>query len=263
MVLNIKLYKEVAFMCSNLDDIFSREELLLGEKSLERLKNSRVAVFGVGGVGGYVVEVLARCGVGAIDVIDNDTVDYSNINRQIIATVDQVGKNKVDVIAERIKLINPNAKVTAYNCFFLPENSNSIDFSNFDYVVDAIDTVSGKIEIIMKAKEKNIPVISCMGAGNKLDPTAFVVTDIYKTSVCPLARVMRQQMKKRGVKSLKVVYSTEQAIKPMYREEESEINIEDTKRKKLPPGSIAFVPSVAGIIAGSEVIKDLIADIDY
>ena len=251
-------------MCSNVNDIFSREQLLLGDKALERLKNSRVAVFGVGGVGGYVVEVLARCGVGTIDVIDNDTVDYSNINRQIIATVDKIGKNKVDVISERIKLINPNAQVNTHNCFFLPENSDSIDFSKFDYVVDAIDTVSGKIEIIMKAKEKNIPVISCMGAGNKLDPTAFVVTDIYKTSVCPLARVMRQQMKKRGVKALKVVYSTETAIKPRYKEDDlSGDNIKNKVRKKLPPGSIAFVPSVAGIITGSEVIKDLLTNMEY
>lgn len=248
-------------MSSNMDNIFSREQLLLGDKALDKLKNSRVAVFGVGGVGGYVVEVLARCGVGFIDVIDNDTVDYSNINRQIIATVDKVGQNKVDVIAERIKLINPNAQVQAHNCFFLPENSNSIDFTVFDYVVDAIDTVSGKIEIIVKAKENNIPVISCMGAGNKLDPTAFVVTDIYKTSVCPLARVMRQQMKKRGIKNLKVVYSTEQAIKPNYSEYDIASADSDNNRKKLPPGSIAFVPSVAGIIAGSEVIKDLLADI--
>lgn len=233
-----------------MDNIFYRTELLMGKEALEKLKNSRVAVFGVGGVGGYVVEVLARSGVGTIDVIDNDTVDVTNINRQIIATVDDIGKDKVDVIAKRINAINPNATVNTHKCFFLPENSDQFDFAEFDYVVDAIDTVSGKIEIIMKSKESNTPVISCMGAGNKLDPTAFVVTDIYKTSACPLARVMRQQMKKRGVKDLKVVYSTEQAVKP------KETVIQDNGKPVC--GSVAFVPSVAGIIAGSEVIKDII-----
>lgn len=234
-----------------MDNIFSREELLLGKDALEILQNSRVAVFGVGGVGGYVVEMLARCGVGIIDVIDNDTVDLSNINRQIIATVDTVGQNKVNVISKRIKAINPKAIVNEHKCFFLPENSDKFDFTKYDYVVDAIDTVSGKIEIIMQSKKVGTPVISCMGAGNKLDPTAFAVTDIYKTSVCPLARVMRQQLKKRGVKSLKVVYSTETAKKPNYIQAVPQ-------QRKIAPGSVAFVPSVAGIIAGSEVIKDLI-----
>ncbi|MEE0264086.1 MAG: tRNA threonylcarbamoyladenosine dehydratase, partial [Acutalibacteraceae bacterium] len=223
-----------------MDDIFFRTELLLGKLAMEKLKNSRVAVFGVGGVGGYVTEVLARSGVGTIDVIDNDVVDVTNINRQIIATVDNIGKDKVEVIAQRIKSINPEATVNAHKAFFLPENSHEIDFTEYDYVVDAIDTVSGKIEIIMKAKESNVPVISCMGAGNKLDPTAFVVTDIYKTTVCPLARVMRQQLKKRGVKDLKVVYSTEPAIKP------AEAIIQDNGKPVC--ASIAFVPSVAGII---------------
>ncbi|MBQ1992382.1 MAG: tRNA threonylcarbamoyladenosine dehydratase, partial [Clostridia bacterium] len=243
-----------------MENIFYRTELLLGKEALEKLNKSRVAVFGVGGVGGYAVEILARSGIGTIDVIDNDTVDVTNINRQIIATVEDIGKDKVDVIAKRIKAINPSAVVNCHKCFFLPENSDKFDFSEYDYVIDAIDTVSGKIEIIMKAKESNVPVISCMGAGNKLDPTAFVVTDIYKTSVCPLARVMRQQLKKRGVKDLKVVYSTEQAIKPNYSEYDIASADSDNNRKKLPPGSIAFVPSVAGIIAGSEVIKDLLAD---
>lgn len=240
----------VIFRGAVMDNIFYRTELLLGKEALKKLNKSRVAVFGVGGVGGYAVEVLARSGVGTIDVIDNDTVDPTNINRQIIATIEDIGKDKVDVAAKRIKAINPDTVVNCRKCFFLPESSDEFDFTQFDYVIDAIDTVSGKIEIVMKAKESNTPVISCMGAGNKLDPTAFVVTDIYKTSVCPLARVMRQQLKKRGVKNLKVVYSTEQAIKP------KEAVIQDNGKPVC--GSVAFVPSVAGIIAGSEVIKDII-----
>lgn len=234
-----------------MDNYFSREELLIGKEAIEVLKNSRVAVFGVGGVGGFVVEVLARCGVGTIDVIDNDVVDPSNINRQIIATADTIGQEKVNVVEQRIKSINPNAVVNKHRCFFLPETAKDFDFTRFDYVVDAIDTVSGKIEIILQAKKAEVPVISCMGAGNKLDPTAFVVTDIYKTSVCPLARVMRQKLKKLGVQDLKVVYSTEKAIKPNYP-------LDMPPQRKAAPGSVAFVPSVAGIIAGSEVIKDLI-----
>lgn len=234
-----------------MDNYFSREELLIGKEAIEILKNSRVAVFGVGGVGGFVVEVLARCGVGTIDVIDNDVVDPSNINRQIIATVDTIGQEKVNVVEQRIKSINPNAVVNKHRCFFLPETAKDFDFTRFDYVVDAIDTVSGKIEIILQAKKAEVPVISCMGAGNKLDPTAFVVTDIYKTSVCPLARVMRQKLKKLGVQDLKVVYSTEKAMKPNYPPDMP-------PQRKVAPGSVAFVPSVAGIIAGGEVIKDLI-----
>lgn len=234
-----------------MDNYFSREELLIGKEAIEILKNSRVAVFGVGGVGGFVVEVLARCGVGTIDVIDNDVVDPSNINRQIIATVDTIGQEKVNVVEQRIRSINPNAVVNKHRCFFLPETAKDFDFTRFDYVVDAIDTVSGKIEIILQAKKAEVPVISCMGAGNKLDPTAFVVTDIYKTSVCPLARVMRQKLKKLGVQDLKVVYSTEKAMKPNYPPDMP-------PQRKVAPGSVAFVPSVAGIIAGSEVIKDLI-----
>lgn len=234
-----------------MDNYFSREELLIGKDAIEILKNSRVAVFGVGGVGGFVVEVLARCGVGTIDVIDNDVVDPSNINRQIIATVDTIGQEKVNVVEQRIKSINPNVVVNKHRCFFLPETAKDFDFTRFDYVVDAIDTVSGKIEIILQAKKAGVPVISCMGAGNKLDPTAFVVTDIYKTSVCPLARVMRQKLKKLGVQDLKVVYSTEKAMKPNYPPDMP-------PQRKAAPGSVAFVPSVAGIIAGGEVIKDLI-----
>lgn len=234
-----------------MDNYFSREELLIGKDAIEILKNSRVAVFGVGGVGGFVVEVLARCGVGTIDVIDNDVVAPSNINRQIIATADTIGQEKVNVVEQRIKSINPNAVVNKHRCFFLPETAKDFDFTRFDYVVDAIDTVSGKIEIILQAKKAGVPVISCMGAGNKLDPTAFVVTDIYKTSVCPLARVMRQKLKKLGVQDLKVVYSTEKAMKPNYPPDMP-------PQRKAAPGSVAFVPSVAGIITGGEVIKDLI-----
>lgn len=234
-----------------MDNYFSREELLIGKYAIEILKNSRVAVFGVGGVGGFVVEVLARCGVGTIDVIDNDVVDPSNINRQIIATADTIGQEKVNVVEQRIKSINPNAVVNKHRCFFLPETAKDFDFTRFDYVVDAIDTVSGKIEIILQAKKAGVPVISCMGAGNKLDPTAFVVTDIYKTSVCPLARVMRQKLKKLRVQDLKVVYSTEKAMKPNYPPDMP-------PQRKAAPGSVAFVPSVAGIITGGEVIKDLI-----
>lgn len=234
-----------------MDNYFSREELLIGKDAIEILKNSRVAVFGVGGVGGFVVEVLARCGVGTIDVIDNDVVDSSNINRQIIATADTIGQEKVNVVEQRIKSINPNAVVNKHRCFFLPETAKDFDFTRFDYVVDAIDTVSGKIEIILQAKKAGVPVISCMGAGNRLDPTAFVVTDIYKTSVCPLARVMRQKLKKLGVQDLKVVYSTEKAMKPNYPPDMP-------PQRKAAPGSVAFVPSVAGIIAGGEVVKDLI-----
>lgn len=233
-----------------MDGRFSRTELLLGGDAMERLRNARVAVFGVGGVGGYVVEALARSGIGMLDLIDSDTVSESNINRQIIALGSTVGQYKVDAAKARIADINPDCKVTAHRIFFMPETADQLDFSQYDYVVDAIDTVTGKIEIIMRAKSAGVPVISSMGAGNKLDPTAFVVTDIYKTSVCPLARVMRREMKKRGVDSLKVVYSTEQAIVPRYTGE--------TQPSGKPvPGSNAFVPSVAGLIIAGEVIKEL------
>ncbi len=232
---------------------FSRTELLLGEEAIDKLKSLRVAVFGIGGVGGYVVEALARSGVGTIDIIDNDDVSITNINRQIIATHSTVGKLKVDVMKERIYDINPEAIVNAYATFFLPENANEFEFNKYDYVVDAVDTVTAKIEIIMKCKEMNIPVISSMGAGNKLDPSRFEVTDIYKTSVCPLAKVMRRELKKRGVKNLKVVYSKEEAITPLESEEMHNPN----NNKRSIPGSIAFVPSVAGLIMAGEVIKDL------
>lgn len=239
-----------------MENQFIRTQMLVGEQGIMRLKNSTVAVFGVGGVGGYTVEALARSGVGTIEIIDNDTVSLSNINRQIIATHDTLGMLKTVAAEMRIKSINPDCTVVKHNCFFLPENADSFDFSNYDYVVDAIDTVSGKIELVMRAVSVGTPIISSMGAGNKLDPTQFEVADISKTSVCPLARVMRRELKKRGINHLKVVYSKEQAITPFEVDE-----IKDKKefaRRRALPGSVAFVPSVAGLIIAGEVIKDLI-----
>ena len=228
-----------------------RTELLLGEEAVERLKNSRVAVFGVGGVGGYVAEALARTGVGTFDLIDKDTVSVSNINRQIIATHSTVGRVKVEVMKERILEINPEAEVHIHKCFFLPENASEFDFSKYSYVVDAVDTVTAKIELVMQAQKAGVPIISTMGAGNKLDPSKFEVTDIYKTSVCPLARVMRRELKKRDVKHLKVVYSTEKALEPKF-------DLSEKEGRRAVPGSVAFVPSAAGLIAAGEVINDLI-----
>lgn len=230
-------------------DQFSRTELLLGKEGMEKLRNSHVAVFGIGGVGGHAAEALARSGIGALDLIDSDVVSVTNINRQIIATLDKVGRYKVDVMKERIAVINPEAQVTAYRKFFLPENSDEFDFTQYDYIVDAVDTVSAKIELVMKAQVAGVPVICSMGAGNKLDPTAFEVADIYETSVCPLARVMRTELRKRGVKRLKVVYSKEPPITPLPSEEEC--------GKRTVPGSMAFVPSVAGLIIAGEVVRDL------
>ena len=230
---------------------FSRTELIFGKNAMDILKNSRVAVFGIGGVGGYAVEALVRSGIGSVDIIDNDKVSVTNINRQIVALTSTVGRYKTEVAEERIHDINPECNVRAYRTFFMPDNSEQFDFSVYDYVVDAIDTVTGKIEIILKAKNAGVPVISSMGAGNKTDPTAFEVADIYKTSVCPLARVMRHEMKKRNVKNLKVVYSKEQAVRAYESKEES-------SNGKTVPGSNAFVPSVAGLIIAGEVIKDLI-----
>ena len=239
---------------------FSRTELLLGAEAIEKLGNSRVAVFGVGGVGGYVCEALARSGVGAIDLIDDDKVCMSNINRQIIATTKTIGRYKTEVMQERIQDINPDARVITHNCFFLPENASSFPFKEYDYVVDAVDTVTAKIELIMKCKENDVPVISSMGAGNKLDASAFRVADIYKTKVCPLAKVMRRELKKRGVEKLKVVYSEEMPIKPDNNGKED--NTEDMDKRSAVrrsiPGSVAFVPSVAGLIIAGEVIKDIV-----
>ncbi len=222
---------------------FSRTELLIGKAALERLKNSHVAVFGVGGVGGYVCEALVRSGVGEFDLIDSDTVALSNLNRQIIALNSTVGKYKTEVMKERMLDINKEVKVNIHNCFYLPENADDFDFSGYDYIVDAVDTVTAKIEIVMRAKECGTPVISAMGAGNKLDPSRFKVADIYKTSVCPLSRVMRRELKKRNVDSLKVVYSDEEPIK--------------TEAGRTP-GSTAFTPSACGLVIASEVVKDLI-----
>lgn len=244
---------------------FSRTELLLGKDSMEKLKNSRVAVFGIGGVGGYVCEALVRSGVGAFDLIDDDKVCLTNLNRQIIATRKTVGKYKTEVMRDRILEINPQADVRLHQCFFLPENSDEFPFEEYDYVVDAVDTVTAKIELVMKAQAMNVPIISSMGAGNKLDGSMFRVSDIYKTKVCPLAKVMRRELKKRGVKKLKVVYSEEMPTRPI---EDMAISCRSncicppgaahkcTERRDIP-GSVAFVPSVAGLIIAGEVVKDL------
>lgn len=245
---------------------FSRTELLFGNEAMDKLQNSRVAVFGIGGVGGYVCEALVRSGVYHFDLIDDDQVCLTNLNRQIIATRKTVGQYKVDVMRERILEINPDADVSVHKCFFLPENADEFPFEEYDYVVDAVDTVTAKIELVMKAQEKGVPIISSMGAGNKLDPSAFKVADIYKTRVDPLARVMRREMKKRGVKKLKVVYSEEDPKRPI---EDMAVSCRNncicppgaqhkcTERRDIP-GSTAFVPSVAGLIIAGEVIKDLI-----
>ena len=238
---------------------FSRSQLLLGETAIKRLSEAKVAVFGIGGVGGYVVEALARTGVGSFVIIDDDKVCLTNINRQIIATRKTVGQYKVDVMCERILEINPEAHVEKRKCFYLSENAHEFDFNEYSYVVDAVDTVTAKLEIITRAKKSNVPVISCMGAGNKLDPTKFQVADIYQTTMCPLAKVMRHECKKRGIKSLKVVYSTEQPIKPPEEMEalcKAEGEGKCAERRAIP-GSVAFVPSVAGLILAGEVVKDL------
>ncbi len=244
---------------------FSRTELLLGKVGMEKLAGARVAVFGIGGVGGYVCEALVRSGVGAFDLIDDDKVCLTNINRQIIATRKTVGKYKVDVMQERMQEINPDVKVQVHKCFFLPENAAEFPFSEYDYVVDAVDTVTAKLELIMKAKEAGVPIISSMGAGNKLDASQFKVADIYQTRVCPLAKVMRRELKKRGVEKLKVVYSEEMPTRPV---EDMAISCRTncicppgakhkcTERRDIP-GSVAFVPSVVGLIIAGEVVKDL------
>ncbi|WP_366928806.1 tRNA threonylcarbamoyladenosine dehydratase [Treponema sp.] len=236
---------------------FSRTELLLGKEAMKILSRAHVAVFGVGGVGGYVIEALVRSGISHIDIIDNDTVSLTNINRQIIASHSTIGKAKVDVMKERILDINPDAEVKAFKCFYLPETRNLFDFSEYDYVVDAVDTVTAKIQLILQAKEAVVPVISSMGAGNKLNPMSFEVADISQTSVCPLARVMRQECKKRGIKDVKVVYSREKPVESRLTEEEKKSA--EQKGNGVAPGSCAFVPSVAGLIIAGEVIKDLTA----
>lgn len=236
---------------------FIRTALITGEKAVEKLSQSTVAIFGIGGVGGYVAEALARAGVGKFVLVDNDRVAPSNINRQIIALHSTVGRLKAEVMKERILDINPLAEVRRIDAFYLPENADEFDFSEYSYAVDAVDTVTAKIDIVMRAQAAGVPVISCMGAGNKLDPTAFRVADIFSTSVCPLARVMRSELKKRGVKALKVVYSTEKPLSPVLPEGTQPDPASAHRRQT--PGSISFVPSVAGLIAAGEVIKDLIS----
>lgn len=245
---------------------FSRTELLLGSQGVEKLRNSFVAVFGIGGVGSFTVEALVRSGVGNIAIFDDDKVCLTNINRQLIATRKTIGKHKVEVMRDRILEINPKVNVEIHQTFYTADNADEFDLSKYTYVVDAIDTVSSKLTLIEKANSCNTPIISCMGAGNKLDPTRFEVTDIYKTSICPLARAMRNELRKRGVKSLKVVYSKEPALKPIENEEDNCKNKcvcppgtarKCTARRQIP-GSVSFVPSVAGLIIAGEVIKDII-----
>lgn len=235
---------------------FSRTEMLIGSENLEKLKNTKIAVFGAGGVGGYTIEALARSGIQYIDIIDNDVISLTNINRQIYALHSTIGMKKIDVAKQRILDINPNATVKTFDTFYLPENANQFDFSKYDYIIDAIDTVVGKIELVMQANKSNTPIISSMGAGNKLNPTQFEVDDIFNTSVCPLAKVMRQELKKRGIKKLKVVYSKEIPLKPI----ETDAFLEEIKssQKQRIPASSSFVPSVVGLIIASEVIKDVI-----
>ncbi len=244
---------------------FSRTQLLLGKDNMEKLHDAHVAVFGIGGVGGYVCEALVRSGVRRFDLIDDDKICLTNLNRQIIATRKTVGKYKAEVMKERILEINPDCEVNVHKCFFLPENADEFDFDNYDYIVDAVDTVTAKIELVMKANEKNVPIICSMGAGNKLDASMFKVSDIYKTKVCPLAKVMRRELKKRGVRKLKVVYSEEQPIRPI---EDMSISCRThcicppgakhkcTERRDIP-GSVAFVPSVVGLIIAGEIVKDI------
>lgn len=231
-------------------DQFSRTEMLIGAPAMERLHAARVAVFGVGGVGGFTAEALVRAGVGSIDLIDNDTVSLTNLNRQLIALHSTLGRSKVQVMAERLRDINPEVHITCHEMFYLPENADSIDLSRYDYIVDAVDTVAAKLELITRSDALGKPIICAMGAGNKLDPTKIVITDIYKTDTCPLARVIRTQCKKRHIGRLKVAYSTEPALKPAETQEETS--------RRATPGSMSFVPSVMGLIIAGEVVKDLI-----
>ena len=223
-------------------DQFSRSELLLGREGMEKLKDAHIAVFGIGGVGGHAAEALARTGVGKLDLFDNDTVSLTNINRQIIATLDKVGQYKVDVMKERIALINPDCKVNARKCFYLPDTADSFDFTEYDYIVDAVDTVTAKLELVVRAKDARVPIICCMGTGNKLDPSQFEISDISKTSVCPLARVMRRELKKRDIEKLTVLYSKEKPIDV----------------GGALPGSISYVPATAGLLIAGKVIRDLV-----
>ncbi len=235
-----------------MNEQYSRTVMVLGEEGLEKLRKARVAIFGIGGVGGYTAEALARCGVGTLDLIDNDTVSLSNINRQIYALHSTVGRQKTEAAKERIADICPDTVINAYNTFFMPDNSSEFDFSQYDYVIDAVDTVTAKLEIIRCAKENGVPVISCMGAGNKLDPSRFRVTDISKTSVCPLAKVIRLELRKRGITKVKAVWSDELPQKPR-----AEVHDNDSAGRRAVPGSLSFVPSAAGLLAASEAVRDL------
>ncbi len=248
---------------NDMENQFSRTELLIGPEKLKRLQQMRVAVFGVGGVGGYTVEALARSGVGTLDLIDNDKISLSNLNRQIYALHSTIGRYKVDVARERVLDINPKAQVNIYHTFYLPQTADQFDFTRYDYVVDAIDTVTGKLMLVQQAKEAGTPVISSMGAGNKMDPAAFMAADISETSVCPLAKVMRRELKKRGITSLKVVYSRETPLKPQIQEkngDEQECGREPEGRRRQTPGSSAFVPAAAGLIVAGEVVCDLLKE---
>lgn len=230
---------------------FSRTEMLIGPEAMNKLANAHVAVFGVGGVGGYTAEALVRSGIGKLTLVDNDTVAESNINRQIIATTKTIGRYKTEIMKERARDINPEIIVEERRCFYLPDTAEEFDFTQYDYVVDAVDTVTAKLSLVEAAQEAGVPIISCMGAGNKLNPGAFEITDIYKTSVCPLAKVMRRELKQRGIKHLKVLYSKEEAIKPQALQE---------GKRRSTPGSVAFVPSVAGLMIAGEVIRDVIKE---
>lgn len=233
---------------------FDRTKRLLGAEAMNKLKNSHVAVFGIGGVGGHAADALVRSGIGEITIVDSDEVAESNINRQLIATTKTVGRKKVEVMKEHLLEINPEVKVHVFDCFFLPETKEQFDFSQYDYVMDAVDTVTAKLSLVEECKKVNVPIVSSMGAGNKLDPTAFEVADIYKTSVCPLAKVMRKELKARGIKHLKVVYSKEIPLEPI--EDEAFVS-DEIRQRRATPGSIAFVPSVAGLILAGEIVKDL------
>ena len=238
-----------------MDNQFQRTQMLLGAAAMDKLNKCRIAVFGIGGVGGFACEALVRSGIGAFDLSDNDVVSITNLNRQIIATHSSIGRYKVDVMKERMLDINPQVDVRTYKTFVLPENVDELPFSEYDYIIDAIDTVTAKIQLIMKAKEHNIPIISCMGAGNKTDGSQFRVTDIYKTRYCPLAKTMRREMKKRGIDRLKVVYSEEPALQPLFAPDEG-----FAPGRRTTPGSLAFVPSAAGLLIGGEVVRDLVRD---
>ena len=240
-------------MCNEVCCQFQRTALLIGNENIDKLRNRHVAVFGIGGVGGHAAEALCRCGVGKLDLFDSDVVDITNINRQIIATLKTIGRDKVEVMRERLREINPDVVIGAHKLFYLPETAGDVDLSVYDYVIDAVDTMAAKLEIVCRATELTVPVISSMGAANKLDPTAFEVTDIYSTTICPMARIMRSELRKRGVESLKVVYSKERPIKPQDKTQNRPLS-----QNRPLPASISFVPPVAGLILAAEVVKDLI-----